>query len=67
MLATSSFLASAAGSSFLISRILPSSMASTTCPYRVKALAMWPQGHSVDPPSSVDAFKQKNWDSVHAC
>ena len=65
MLATSSFLASAAGSSSLISRILPSSMASSTCPHRAKALAMWSQGHSVDPPPGVDAFKQKNWDSVH--
>ena len=65
MLATSSFLASAAGSSSLISRILPPSMAGIACPSRVKALIMWSQGHSEDPPSGVDAFKQKNWDSVH--
>ena len=65
MLATSAFLASAAGSSLLSQEILPPSLANTTCPFVEEAQTLWSQGQPADPPSGADASKQKIWDSAH--
>ena len=65
MLATSAFLASAAGSSSLLQRLLPPSLATDSCPFKVEALALWSQGHDSQPPTGVNASKQRDWDTPH--
>ena len=57
MLATSAFLALAAGYSLLSQEILPPSLANTTCSFVEEA--------QTDPPSSAHASKQKICDSAH--
>ena len=42
-LATSAFLASAAGSSSTAQQILPSSVAISSCPFKEEALSLWSQ------------------------
>ena len=67
-LASSAFLASAAGTSDLIRRILP--LRFTGIPYseREDALSCWSLGHSEEPPSGDAAHQQRAWDTprVHA-
>ena len=63
MLAPSAFLASAAGSYQITTRILPPSMTNTECPFKMSALATWQEGHSATPPTGSDATAQKKWDT----
>ena len=65
MLASSGFLASAAGSSLVSQRILPASLANVSCPFKNEALAVWSQGHDTEPPAGFNAPKQKAWDTPH--
>ena len=66
-LAPSAFLASAAGCSDLIHRLLPPS-----CPPQntdllfSKALSAWCLGHDKSPPTGLDRHKQKQWDTPKA-
>ena len=66
-LAPSAFLASAAGCSDLIHRLLPPS-----CPPQntdllfSKALSVWCLGHDESPPTGLDRHKQKQWDTPKA-
>ena len=62
-LAPSTFLASAAGTSDLIRRILPPCLTGIPYSEREEALSCWSQGHSEDPPSSDAAHRQKAWDT----
>ena len=65
MLASSAFLASAAGSSLIARRILPSSLTNAICPSKDDVLVAWSQGHASEAPTGVDASKQKAWDTPH--
>ena len=65
MLASSAFLASAAGSSLIAQRILPSSLTNAICPSKDDALVAWSQGHASEAPTGVDASKQRAWDTPH--
>ena len=62
-LAPSTFLASAAASSYLISNILPAYLQSLPTPQLDVALSQWSQGHDNPPPSSNAACIQKSWDA----
>ena len=61
-LAPSAFLASAAGTSELSQTIYSGSSANACCPIRTKALDLWSQDHSEQPPSEANSSKQKAWD-----
>ena len=65
MLASSAFLASAAGSSLISQRILPASLANVSCPFKNEALALWSQGHDTELPAGFNTPKQKAWDTPH--
>ena len=68
-LAPSAFLASAAGSSDLIRRILP--VRFEAIPYSAveSAKSVWCRGHDQEPPSHPDVKRQKAWDTprVQSC
>ena len=61
-LAPSAYLASAACSSNVSRKILPSSMRNIPTPFMSNALTIWSLGHTSAPPSDTDAMKQKSWD-----
>ena len=63
MLATSAFLASAAGSSSIAQQILPSSVAISSCPFKEEALSLWSRSHDSEPPTGANASKQREWDT----
>ena len=67
MLAPSAYLASAAGSSCITKRILPSTMSNVPNTFKADALAIWSCSHTSDPPppSESDSSKQKAWDTPH--
>ena len=62
-LATSAFLASAAGSSSIAQQILPSSVAISSCPFKEEALSLWSQSHDSELPTGANASKQREWDT----
>ena len=61
-LAPSAFLASAAGSFALISRILPDRFGSSVYPYVEQALSVWSESHDQPPPPPPVHKRQKAWD-----
>ena len=63
-LAPSAFLASAAGSSSLITRILLESLKGVSYSAKLDALSVWSDGHSFQPPPLAD-IKQRSWDYPH--
>ena len=65
MLAPSAYLASAAGCSEILKSILPNNRGPTThlSSTSEEALQVWKIGHDSSPPSGLDAYRQKNWDS----
>ena len=65
MLAPSAYLASAAGSSCISKRILPSSMSSAPNTFKAEALTTWSCSHTSAPSSESDSSKQKAWDMPH--
>ena len=65
LLASSAFLASAAGSSLIAQRILPSSLTNAICLSKDDALVAWSQGHASEAPTGADASKQRAWDTLH--
>ena len=62
-LAPSAFLASAAGSSDLVYRILPIHFQNAPLPNVSDAVAVWSQGHDQLPPVGTAAHHQKSWDT----
>ena len=65
-LAPSAFLASAAGCSYLVQQIIPSSAVfSDPDPSIESAISIWSQGHSESPPSPPNSFQQRTWDEPH--
>ena len=62
-LASSAFLASAAGCSELIAQILTPQMQGVPNPSRDAALVAWQHGHSEVPPSGAASHWQKAWDA----
>ena len=65
MLAPSAYLASAAGYSEILKSILPNNRGPTIhlSSTSKEALQVWKIGHDLSPPSGLDAYCQKNWDS----
>ena len=68
--ALSAFLASAAGSSSLITRILPESLKGVSYSAKLHGLSVWFDGHSFQPPPPPPPpppadIKQKSWDYPH--
>ena len=63
-IAPSAFLASYHAVSELVSVILPPSLRPSSSVFVNEAVAVWSQGHDLDPPIGVNACKQKLWDSV---
>ena len=61
-LVTSAFLASAARSSVLISRILPDKFGRFVYPYVEQALSVWSESHDQPPPPPPVEKRQKAWD-----
>ena len=61
-LAPSAFLASAAGSSGLVSQILPARLQEVPYAARAEALSSWMQGHDSPPPPDPVAHRQRMWD-----
>ena len=61
-LVPSAFLASAAGSSAVISRIFPDQFGSSIYPYVEQALSVWSESHDQPPPPSPVDKRQKAWD-----
>ena len=64
-LAPSAFLASAAGCSYLVQQIMPSSAVfpdPDPDPSIESAISIWSQGHSESPPSPPNSFQQRTWD-----
>ena len=61
-LAPSAFLTSAAGSSALISCILPDRFGSSVYPYVEQALSVWSESHDLPPPPPPVDKRQKAWD-----
>ena len=65
-LAPSAFLASAAGCSYLVQQIMPSSAVfPDPDPSIESAISIWSQGHSESPPSPPNSFQQRTWDEPH--
>jgi len=62
-LAPSAFLASAAGSSDLVNRILPPRLRSCGDAVSEEAISRWSLGLSEDPPSGQVSHQQKMWDT----
>ena len=62
-LAPSAFLASAAGSSSLISQLLPLNLRNAPDPLHSDALVLWKTGHHEVPPSGTASAQQKSWDA----
>ena len=63
MLAPSAFLASAAGTSKISRKILPSNLKDIKCPSTAEALQIWSQGHHENPPPNAESSLQKAWDA----
>ena len=61
-LAPSAFLASAAGSSPLISQLLPPHLRDASIPLHTEALKVW-KGHDESPPPATASMCQKSWDN----
>ena len=61
-LAPSAFLASAAGSSNLVSQILPNHLQNHNCLHMNEALSVWTQGHKQALPTGSTSHRQKEWD-----
>ena len=66
-LAPSAFLASAAGSSGLVSQILPARLQEVPYAARADALSSWMQGHDSPPPPDPVAHRQRMWDLPRVC
>ena len=66
-LAPSAFLASAAGSSSLVSMIVPTPLQDAPLTGRSEALRLWAQGHDSPPPPDPAAHRQKLWDLPKVC
>ena len=66
-LAPSAFLASAAGSSGLVSQILPKRLQEVPYAAKAEALSSWMQGHDSPPPPDPVAHRQRMWDLPRVC
>ena len=66
-LAPSAFLASAAGSSGLVSQIVPAHLQDASLVARSEALSLWTLGHDSSPPPDPVAHRQKMWDYPRVC
>ena len=62
MLAPSAFLASAAGTSHIVSALLPPATLPATCPHEEEALRIWKTCSGLDPPTGKAMGIQKAWD-----
>ena len=62
-LAPSAFLASAAGSSDLVSQIIPRHLQQVPLVARADALSSWSLGHNSSPPTDSASHSQREWDS----
>ena len=65
--APSAFLASAAGSSSLVSQIVPAHLQDSSLVARSEALSLWTLGHDSPPPPDPVAHHQKMWDYPRVC
>ena len=63
-LAPFAFLASAAASSNLVSKILTACLQSLPVPYLDVALSRWSHVHDISPPCGSTAYIQKAWDDT---
>ena len=66
-LAPSAFLASAAGSSGLVSQLVPTQLQDVPLVARPEALSQWALGHDSPPPPDPVAHRQKMWDHPRVC
>ena len=62
-LAPSAFLASAAGSSSLVSQLLPSTLRLVPDPFQSDAIVLWKARHDEAPPTGTASTQQKSWDT----
>ena len=66
-IAPSAFLASAAGSSGLVSQIVPAHLPDASLVARSEALSLWTLGHDSPPSPDPVAHRQKMWDYPRVC
>ena len=63
MLAPSAYLASAAGSSYIVRSLLPTHLSDLHYPFHEEVLQLWRGYHNQEPPESTSTTQQNLWDS----